>query len=459
MFNSFIVEYGKTYKSGSEEYQIRFETFKQNMALAAERNKAELAAGGGACNGVTKFSDGSVQYSKGFIAPGSGSVNTKTLKLRYKATASIPACFTGSVCDWTGILTTPLRNQGSCGSCWAFSAAEQIETDAIRLNGWGGGPGTKSNPIPSTAWLSAQQITSCDKTDYGCNGGNTETAFSYVQASPIEPEAVYPYIDGGSSCNSNVWCASTCTFNAAKEAVAVTGYYTLSPSDEATMQSYITSTGPLSICLSASDWSTYKCSTASSGSCIKTTCNTDIDHCVQLVGYAPAGSYAPQSSLAYWIIRNQWGTGWGVNNNGYMWLQYGKNLCVINTDPQYTITSLVGATASPSMAPVTARPSSKPTPSSKPSFRPSLSPSLAPTVVPSPAPTYAPTKVPTNAPVTMTPTTTIPTYTGCPADSTNYIGDGVCDSVYNNAACVWDGGDLRTDLQPECCLLLWQPRL
>lgn len=434
MFNSYMTTFSKTYKNEAE-YQMRFETFKLNLMLAEERNQAELAAGGGAVNGVTKCSDGSCK--KGYIAPSNPTAATQ--KLRMKASPGSLSCLvSGSVCDWTGIYTTPIRNQGSCGSCWAFSAAEQIESDAIRLLGYGGGPGTVSAPVSSTAWLSTQQITSCDKVDYGCNGGNTETAFAYIKSTPIETESGYPYADGNSNCNSNSWCASTCMFSASKEVVGVTEYYTLSSKTESSMQSYITSTGPLSVCLSAADWDTYTCTTPS-GSCIKKTCTTAIDHCVQLVGYAPAGSYSAQSSLAYWIIRNQWGTGWGVDGSGYMWLQYGSNLCVINTDPNYVTPYLVSTTASPTHAPVTKAPTLNPTPTTKPSFRPSKSPISS---SPSATPSQAPHSSPTNVPVTASPTTLRPTYAAqCGGNATFYVGDGVCDAIFNVAACAWDGGD------------------
>ena len=63
--------------------------------------------------------------------------------------------------DWSGKYTTPVKDQGYCGSCWAFSATEQIESDAIRTLG-------------VTYVLSPEQITQCDTTSYGCNGGWTE---------------------------------------------------------------------------------------------------------------------------------------------------------------------------------------------------------------------------------------------------------------------------------------------
>ena len=72
--------------------------------------------------------------------------------------------------DWTGTYTTAIKNQGSCGSCWAFSAVEQTESDAIRTLGI-------STP------LSTQQVISCDLVDGGCNGGNTGSAYGYMKRS------------------------------------------------------------------------------------------------------------------------------------------------------------------------------------------------------------------------------------------------------------------------------------
>ena len=69
----------------------------------------------------------------------------------------------------TGTYTTPVKDQGYCGSCWAFSATEQIESDCMRVSG--------ETPI-----LSPEQITQCDSTSYGCNGGWTENAYDYVQS-------------------------------------------------------------------------------------------------------------------------------------------------------------------------------------------------------------------------------------------------------------------------------------
>jgi C1A family cysteine protease len=100
--------------------------------------------------------------------------------------------------DWVSKgAVTPVKDQGRCGSCWAFSATAAIESYAQLA-----GKGLKV--------LSAQQINSCDKRDGGCNGGNTETAYQYVKgAGGIELNSDYPYTSGGGQTGS-------CKFNSGR---------------------------------------------------------------------------------------------------------------------------------------------------------------------------------------------------------------------------------------------------
>ena len=90
------------------------------------------------------------------------------------------------------------------------------------------------------------------------------------------------------------------------------------------MMSYVSSTGPLSICLDASLWATY------TGGVISR-CGHSINHCVQLVGI--------QVEKNYWKIRNSWGRDWG--DDGYIYLQTGKNMCGITTDPTFAVVEKV----------------------------------------------------------------------------------------------------------------------
>ena len=228
--------------------------------------------------------------------------------------------------DWfTEGACTPVKDQGQCGSCWAFSATEEIESMWIRSN-------------HSKTVLSEQQIVSCDQTDAGCDGGDTITAYEYVQqAGGLETEADYPYTSGNSGANGQ------CKFSASKTVVTVTNYsYAVPPctgscnsQNEDLLATQLYSVGPVSICINASPWQDY------TGGVMSTNCPgaaNDLDHCVQLVGYDTT------ASPPYWIVRNQWGTSWG--EEGYIRLEYDSgNVCGVADEASYPITEQVGESA------------------------------------------------------------------------------------------------------------------
>jgi len=112
--------------------------------------------------------------------------------LRQNASLTLPDRFTAipESYDWRRpdngrpVAVTPVKNQGQCGSCWAFSATAQAESAWILAG----------NPA---ALLSDEQTVDCDKVDGGCNGGDTVTAFEYmIKAGGIMSEADYPYTAG-----------------------------------------------------------------------------------------------------------------------------------------------------------------------------------------------------------------------------------------------------------------------
>lgn len=289
MWNEFKREHAKEY-SASEDV-TRFAHFIENLKLIDERNAED-----GAIHGINKFSDMSREEFKSKMLTGKQNVNRSSMKVR--APGAAPA--TTGVVDWTGVYTTPVKDQGYCGSCWAFSATEQIESDVMRQTG-------------ETYILSPQQITSCDKTAFGCGGGWTEHAYEYVQrAGGIETDSDYPYTSGTAGVTGD------CKADSSKEVVNIKGYTTINGEDN--MATYVQSTGPLSVCVDADTWSTYK-------SGIMTKCGNQVDHCVQAVG-------VDASSNGYWKVRNSWGTSWG--EDGFIRLAYGQDLCAIASDPTYT---------------------------------------------------------------------------------------------------------------------------
>lgn len=297
LFEEFKVRYNRHYETNDEE-NLRYIYFRDFLRVIDERNDNDTFA----VHGITKFADFTKdefkQVSLGYKPNTNTNANSKNIQLnKYSGNETYV--------NWADVYTTAVKDQGYCGSCWAFSATEQIESDAIRLG-----------LLTTSDALSPEQIVQCDSVDDGCDGGNTETAFDYVKnAGGLETDEVYPY-------TSYYDVTGSCTSNSADYVVTVDDYYSLS--DEDSMISHIFSTGPISVCLDASSWSSYV-------SGIITTCGMDVDHCVQAVGI--------NMDEGYWIVRNSWGTEWG--NDGYIWLASGSNMCNIAHDPNYVEVSNV----------------------------------------------------------------------------------------------------------------------
>jgi len=213
--------------------------------------------------------------------------------------------------DWrTKGAITAVKDQGQCGSCWAFSAVEETESMWF-LKG------------KTLVELSPQQVVSCDDVDGACNGGDTPTAYAYIKsAGGLETEEDYPYTSGDGD-------NGTCEFDKSKvKGGNNNGFTYASPAcesndpdckkvDEAKLLQSL-GVAPISICVVADPWQFYDSGVMGHADCDGK--YADLDHCVQLVGYN-----SDPSDGKYWIVRNSWGSDWGVS--GYIWLQYGFNTC------------------------------------------------------------------------------------------------------------------------------------
>jgi len=220
--------------------------------------------------------------------------------------------------DWTTKgATTPVKNQGNCGSCWAYSATEGIESGLFMSGG----------PLEE---LSEQEIISCDSTDAGCNGGDLPTAFAFVKSNGgVDSETNYK----DSSARSGK--AGKCNSQKEKKKVAklLSSAYAIPPCDsgscknqkESDLMAALNTHGPLSVCVNAENWSSDYSEGVYSEKCSGSA--DTLDHCVQLVGYDNSGSNP------YWKVRNSWGASWG--ESGYIRLAMGKNQCGIADEVMY----------------------------------------------------------------------------------------------------------------------------
>lgn len=226
--------------------------------------------------------------------------------------------------DWrTKGVVTPVRQQGHCGSCWAISAVETIES-ALALS-------TGDTPVT----LSVEQILVCCATQHhsqcsSCMGGDPTAAYRYIQdnSTGLDSESDYPYDPQTNPFDPPPCKASSrnpvVKVNSWSYAVPRCGGGKCTPSEtgnqEEALAAAVAQYGPVSVCIDAEkDFIDYK------SGIYNGTCSTDVmrqNHCVSLVGY--------NLMEKYWLVRNSWGTSWG--EDGYIRMAMGRNLCGITNE-------------------------------------------------------------------------------------------------------------------------------
>ena len=213
--------------------------------------------------------------------------------------------------DWTTVpnIVNPVKNQGQCGSCWAFSATATTESaNAIY----------RKMKVPD---LSEQQLVSCSSSqgNQGCNGGWPDWAFKYVIAyTGQDSESSYPYkaITGVCKASLQNIAGNVATFT------DVTANSCSSMMAAVVVQ-------PVSVAIYVdSAFQSY-----SSGIYSDNNCNgQSVNHAVQVVGYNNAGT-------AYWKVRNSWGASWGEQGYIRMAQKVGgaAGICKICTVVSYSV--------------------------------------------------------------------------------------------------------------------------
>jgi len=292
LFSKFVKEHGKVYNT-REEMIHRQKIFAENLQKIEQHNRA----GASYKMGVNQFTDLTEEEFR------SQFLGYRHVPLPQTAAPASPVrrnkALPDSV-DWRDKdVITAVKNQGQCGSCWAFATTEMIESYAALAAG--------SLPV-----LSAQQVTACTPNPLacggtgGCMGSIPQLGYTYIQLFGHATEEDYPYVSGSTMVTGD------CLYDMSNTAplVGITGYNTITNDQEATM-THLAEVGPLAVAVDASRWSGYR-NGVFDGCAFDA--NIALNHAVQLVGY---GTDAAEGD--YWIVRNSWGASWG--ESGYIRLK------------------------------------------------------------------------------------------------------------------------------------------
>jgi cathepsin L len=291
-FTNWMQTYSKSY--AHDAFQVRYQIWKKNLDFINTFN-AGTATTQLKMNGFGDMTNMEFnQYFKGLKMPATLSPSGP------QAVPSAPATM-----DWRKQgAVTPIKNQQQCGSCWAFSTTGSVE-------------GCHFIATQKLVSLSEQNLMDCSwsQGNEGCDGGLMTQAMQYIISNKgVDTEASYPYTAESSQ---------TCQYSTKSIGSTETTYTNVNQGDETDLMNKV-AMGPTSVAIDASQ-SSFQF--YSSGVYYDPNCSTSqLDHGVLAVGY----DHDSSSGMDYWIVKNSWGTDWGMS--GYIWMARNKgNACGIAT--------------------------------------------------------------------------------------------------------------------------------
>jgi cathepsin F len=312
-FENFITKHGKEYKNNAEK-ALRFARFKKNLgimnAMKLRNIKHQV--------GITKHMDLSPQEFEdqllGFVDENdtTQSVNnvgltkiSSFLQLAIRGRSRSQAYILPTRFDWRDSgAVSPIRDQQSCGGCWSFSTASNIESMYLIK-------------YKTQYDLSEQNMLNCDPLNKGCAGGSMVNALKeLISEGGATTEQAVPYLNTQTTCSTVLM----------PRPGVVKSYLKLGTTDEDQIALALYQNGPLAVALYANLLQYYV-----GGIFDDPNCSTAMNHAVNLVGYG----VDTDGVTVYWIVRNSWGLNWG--ENGYFRIARRKGMCGINKYVVYSI--------------------------------------------------------------------------------------------------------------------------